>query len=323
MEHGTIPVILDTDIGTDVDDIVALGLVLRAPRFDLRAVTTVYGDTALRARLARGVLAVAGRAEVPVSSGVERPLMGRDPIFWEGWEADGIPPYDESTVPPAPHAVDLLLEQVLEQPGTVTILAIGPLTNIAVAMLREPRFAGAVKRIVCMAGMFQRRLDQFMFPYVEHNIRCDPEAAQVVLASGAPITLVPLDVTTRARVRRDDLERLAVDPLGRVLAEHLDRYMRHKGRDWTHPHDALACAVVPYPELVTIVTMHVEVETRGELTRGQTPAVLARHEQPDRAVADVAVQVEAEAFENWLIAMLAGENVSEAPEIAAGAAQAR
>src|SRR6185312_14533734 len=149
------------------------------------------------------------------------------------WEADGIPPYDESDFPPAPHAVELLVDQVMEQPGTMTILAIGPLTNIAVAMLREPRFAGSVKRIVCMAGMFQRRLDQFAFPYVEHNIRCDPEAAQLVFASGAPIMLVPLDVTTRARVRRDDLKRLAGDPLGTVLAEHLDRYMHHKGRDWT------------------------------------------------------------------------------------------
>ena len=142
MENDTIPVILDTDIGTDVDDIVALGLVLRAPRFDLRAVTKVYGDTALRARLARGVLALCGRSEVPVCYGVERPLLGRDPIVWAGWEADGIPPYDESAVIPAPHAIDVLIQQVMAQPGTVTILAIGPLTNIAVAMMREPRFAG-------------------------------------------------------------------------------------------------------------------------------------------------------------------------------------
>jgi len=307
MEMQRQPVILDTDIGTDVDDVVALSLLLRAPTIDLRAVTTVYVDAALRARMVEAVLSAAGRPDVAIGCGVDRPLLGRDPLFWEGWEGEGVV-RDEGTLQRRwSHAVDLLIEIVLAHPGEVTVLAIAPLTNIALALLREPRFATAVRRIVIMGGIIQRRFDQLTAPYVEHNIRCDPEAAQIVLTSGAPITLVPLDVTTQVRIKRDALPRIAAgDDLGALVADQLDRYMTHKGRDWTHPHDPLTAASVIQPDFLRTYPMDVVVETGGAFTRGQTVATRQGEAHDGKPAVDVALDVDVEAFQQWLVAMLAG-----------------
>ena len=303
-----IPGILDTDIGTNIDDLLALAVLLREPSIDLRAVTTVYANAALRARIVKAVLAIAGRLDVPVGRGIDWPLVVRGVSQWEGWEGEGI--LDESTEPaePMPYAVDMIAELVLANPGTVTIVAIGPLTNVASAIARDPRVASAVRRIVIMGGLVQRRFDQLADPYAERNIRHDPEAAQLVLASGAPITLVPLDVTTRVRIRRGDLPAQAGDGLAALLADQLDRYLGHIGREWTHLHDPLAAALAVHPEFARTWRMRVDVETRGELTRGQTVATLAAAGHDPRQTVDVALDVDVSAFESWLIPCLAGRN---------------
>jgi purine nucleosidase len=313
------PVILDTDIGTDVDDVVALGVILRSPELDLRAVTTVYVDTVLRARMVEAVLAVAGRSDIPVGAGVGAPLLNRDPLVWGGWEGAGvIEPNGETTDPAIAartgsgsfrHGVDLLIEQVMARPGELTILAIGPLTNLATAIVREPRFARAVRRFVIMGGLVQRRIDQLHMSYVEHNIRCDPEAAQIVFQSGAPTTIVPLDVTTLTRIRRADLARVAnADALGALVADQLDRHMRHNQHDWTTPHDPLAVAALVHPTFVRTRPMYIQVETQGQYTRAETVAILADQSPNDAAPAhgavspiDVALEVDVTGFESWLI----------------------
>ena len=306
-------IVLDTDIGTDVDDVVSLALLLRLPDVDLQAITTVYVDAALRARMVRAVLAVAGRPDIPVGRGVDRPLLNRDALAWAGFEGEGLLLADADEAPqahPLPHAVDLLIETVLARPGEVTIVAIGPLTNVALALLREPRLAAAVRRIVIMGGMVQRRFDQLTAPYREHNIRCDPEAAQIVCASGAPITLVPLDVTTQVRIRREDLSDLRQgDQLAVLVADQLERYMGHMGRDWTHPHDPLAVAALVRPDLLRTYPMRVNVETRGEYTRAQTVAERVDGEAGGPVV-DAALEVQAGAFERWLLDTLAGSGAA-------------
>ena len=305
-------VVLDTDIGTDVDDVVALALLLRLPDVDLRAITTVYVDAALRARMVRAVLAVAGRPDIPVGRGVDMPLLNRDALAWAGFEGEGLLPADadEAQAQPLPHAVDLLVETVLARPGDVTILAIGPLTNVALALLREPRLAAVVRRIVIMGGMVQRRFDQLTVPYREHNIRCDPEAAQIVFASGAPITLVPLDVTTQVRIRHEDLSDLRRgDRLAVLVADQLEWYMGHIKRDWTYAHDPLAVAALARPDLLRTYPMRVNVETRGEYTRAQTVAERVDGEAGAPAI-DVALEVQAGAFERWLLDTLAGSGAS-------------
>ena len=314
------PIVLDTDIGTDVDDVVALVAALRAPQVDLRAVTTVYVDTELRARMVQAVLKTAGRQEIPVGAGVGKPLLGRDALYWGGWEGEGVlevSPAGSDSGPTVgtlsgtfPHGVDLLIETVLAQPGTVTVLAIGPLTNLAVALTREPRLATAVKRLVIMGGLVQRRLDQLGMAYVEHNIRCDPDAASIVFQSGAPITLVPLDVTTQSRLRRADLPRIAAaGALGSLAADQVERYLKQHNRDWTHPHDALALAAIAQPGLLRTTPMHVQVETQGQLTRAQTVATLAQGAAGESAGSvppiEVALQVDVAGFEHWLVQTLA------------------
>ncbi len=301
-----IPVILDTDIGTDVDDILALALLLRSAAIDLRAVTTVYANAALRSRIVKAVLSAAGRPDVPVGCGVDWPLVVRGSTYWGGCEGEGILEGAPELPEALPYAVDLMTDLVLADPGAVTVLAIGPLTNLALAIAREPRVSTSVRRIAIMGGIVQRRFDQLTLPYVEHNMRCDPEAAQLVLASGAPITLVPLDVTTQVMLRRSDLTGLAGDSLGALLADQIDRYLKHAGRDWTHPHDPLAAALLLHPEFVRTHRMHVSVETRGEVTCGQTVATMAGDGDPARAVVDVALSVDAHAFESWLVPCLAG-----------------
>ena len=298
-------VVLDTDIGTDVDDVVALGLILCCQNIELRGVSTVYVNAELRARMVDAVLKVAGRADVPVGAGVDLPLLRRDDLYWAGWEGVGLLEQEVGSHSPSGGGVDLLVNTVLARPGEVTVLAIGPLTNVALAVLREPRFVSAVRRIVIMGGLVQRRFDQLSTPYSEHNIRCDPEAAHIVLTCGAPITLVPLDVTTQVRVRRDDLQRLEdKGPVASLVADQLGRYLRHMERDWTNPHDPLAVAAIAQPELLRTHPMHITVETCGQYTRGQT--VATSHDSTDQqsASVDVALEVDAAGFEEWLLSTL-------------------
>jgi purine nucleosidase len=206
-----------------------------------------------------------------------------------------------------------LIEQVMAYPGELAILAIGPLTNLAAAFIREPRLAGAVKRLVIMGGLVQRRMDQLHMRYVEHNIRCDPEAAQIVFQSGAPMTLVPLDVTTQSRIRRADLARVAQsDELGALVADQVERYINEHHRDWTHPHDALAVAAIANPALLQTRPMYIQVETQGQFTRAETVAVLAEQtpivslqDSAARPPIDVALEVDVAGFERWLITRLA------------------
>lgn len=307
-ENTTLPIVLDTDIGTDVDDVVALALLLRGTSVDLQAVTTVYVRAALRARMVQAVLTTAGRTGVTIGSGTDTPLLDRDPLYWVGFEGEGLIDAGDGRTDEWPQAVELIIDRALAQPGTVTLLAIGPLTNVALALRREPRLAGALRRIVIMGGIVQRRFDQLDMAYSEHNIRCDPEAAQIVFASGVPITLVPLDVTTQVRIERGHLARLREgDALAQLVADQVDRYLRHRARDWTHMHDPLAVAALLRPDLVRTFPMHIHVETRGEYTRAATIAVLADGAQRESTAIDVALEVDAPAFEAWLLDTLAND----------------
>ena len=192
---ATQQILLDTDIGTDVDDCLALALILASPEVTLTAVTTVYGDARLRGRMVLKLLALRGVSDVPVVAGAERPLLGRPPVYWAGHEGQGLlTPEDESAgamhggashQPSEEHAVDLIVRTVMAHPGEITLIAIGPLTNVALALLKEPRLATNLAGLTVMGGVVGGA-GALHLPWVEHNFRCDPEAAQIVLASGAP-----------------------------------------------------------------------------------------------------------------------------------------
>ncbi len=301
-----IPVILDTGMGPALGDFMALALLLRAPAVELRAVTTIGTTPARRAHAVKNVLAIGGQAGVPVGCGPEWPLVARGSTLREDRPDEEAVEGAESDDEPAPYAVDMLADLALAEPGILTIVTTGPLTNLALAMARLPSFAGALRRVVIAGGIVQRRLDQLAEPYAEQNIRRDPEAAQIVLASGAPITLVPLDVTGMVRLHRADLPAHAGDGLTALLAQRLERQIEGRDREWTDAGGALAAALPVRPELVRTARMRVAVETRGDLTRGQTVATLDEAGDGSRPAVDVALGVDAPAFRSWLASCLAG-----------------
>ena len=298
-------IILDTDIGADVDDCLALALILASPELELLAVTTVYGDVALRARMVLKLLRLRGAAGVPVALGAARPLLGRPPVYWAGHEGEGLLEPDDAALRPADeHAVDLIVRTVMTRPGEVTLVAIGPLTNVALAFSREPRLAANLAGLTLMGGVVGGA-HALELPWVEHNFRCDPEAAHIVLSAGATPTIVPLDVTTQVRIRPDDVARIgaAGDPFHAAVADQVTRYPRYARRGWTNLHDPLAVATVIDPTLVRCEPVRAVVETAGEHTAG---ALLAAASTPDApATARIALAVDAARAERFIIDRLA------------------
>lgn len=298
-----IPVILDTDIGTDVDDCLALAVLLGSPEIDLLGVTTVYGDVALRARMARKLLHLAGRDDVPVLEGVGAPLMRNRPVYWPGHEGvgllepDDIRRFGQDT---DRHAVDFLVETVMSRPGEVHLLAVGPLTNVAAAMVRQPEVAYNLAGLTIMGG--------YIAPWTggrgpaEHNIACDPEAARAVLASGAPISLVPLDVTLKTVITREGVAEIREGgtPFHEAVADQVACYPPFEERGGqTFLHDPLAAAAVMRRDLMEWHDLAIDVELAGRLTTGMTVARQPGPEHP--ATASVAMTVDAVAAERFVL----------------------
>ncbi|MGH3371399.1 MAG: nucleoside hydrolase, partial [Nocardioidaceae bacterium] len=171
--------VLDTDLGTDVDDVLALATLLGSPELHLDGVTTVYGDTLLRARMVSRVASVAGRAVGPVVPGRGEPRSGR-PVYWAGHEGAQLENLDHEQVSSWYDATEVLA-------AARTVMAIGPLTNVAEALERPDQ---VIQELVLMGG-------EFTEGRVEHNIHCDVAAASVVFAAGLPTTVIGLDQTTR------------------------------------------------------------------------------------------------------------------------------
>jgi len=171
---GTRPqVVLDTDIGTDVDDALALSVLLGSPEIDLVAVTTVYGDTLLRARMVTRLLALAGRRGVAVRAGLRETRAGRD-IYWAGHEGSTMPGLEQEVVVDADDpaaAIRLLVDTVRGNPGRVSVLAVGPLTNIGAAITLDPVFAADVAEIVIMGGHFGAARPATALGRAQHQVR--------------------------------------------------------------------------------------------------------------------------------------------------------
>jgi purine nucleosidase len=216
-------ILLDTDIGTDVDDALALAFALRHPEIDLAAVTTVSGDTHLRGQIAARLLALAGRSDIEVAAGVREPLLRRGPaagMFWAGHEGQGLLE-DGEDLPLSPrHGVDLLVESLRAE--EMEVVTVGPQSNLAAALIREPGIAERISRLTVMGGFFHAcELEgRTVPPAVDYNLNADPEAAVRALSAPIPTTFVPADVTMRAWLLERDLRRLekSKDPLAQALA---------------------------------------------------------------------------------------------------------
>jgi inosine-uridine nucleoside N-ribohydrolase len=293
-----IPVILDTDIGDDIDDALALALALQSPELDVRAVVTVLQHRERRADLAWKILELYGRTDIPVGMGAEQPLMTR-PRSEAVRQTAALGSGESMPDGKRRNGLELMIETCLRAPGKITVLAYGPLTNVALALKAEPRIAAKIERLVLMNGVF------FNGPRLEYNTARDPEAAAIVFGSGLPITAVGLDVTLQCQLAPEDLKRLEASTLPAVkfLFELIRIWQEGKPERRPVLHDPLAVAVAFRPELVRTQTGRVEIETRGEPGRTYGMSIL----RPDpKGPVQVASEVEAPQFVRLFMERLLG-----------------
>lgn len=251
------PVILDTDIGSDVDDILALVMLAKSPELALVGITTVYGDTILRAKIARATCQMLERPDIDIIPGAPKPISGRQ-VYWAGHEGEGIPDLEAISIDSAKKAEDYLVEKAKMHAGEIEILAIGPLTNVARAIELSSDFAQQVKHLYLMGGAYW--LDR-----PEHNIRCDVDAAQKVFDSGISITAIGLDLTLRVWITEKDVKRISALPhqLGKTLENQIRAWWVFRDLDRNHPHDPLAALSMIRPELFRFEYCNVTVERTG------------------------------------------------------------
>ena len=300
------PIILDTDIGDDVDDVFALLLAVRDPAYDLRAVTCTYGQVEVRARLARHVLDMAGCAKVPVAVGSSNVLSGpvnpgapgntmasNDPDLPElgsrGW--DGLGARLDHRFGP-----DLIVDLVRHSTEPITLCAIGPLTNVALALRAAPDIATRFGALVIMGGRLGPES-----AIGEHNFNMDPEATAIVLSSGAPIRLGTFDVTRDAVLGTADVDRLRIgDAACQSAGAQLSRYLAHRNRVTTSMYDPASLTLAIDERWVQCEPMALRIETGPRLAT--THVVQGA---PSNAWASVTI--DAEGFTSHLMTTILGQ----------------
>ncbi|GAX34090.1 nucleoside hydrolase [Nodularia sp. NIES-3585] len=317
LENQTIPVIIDTDGG--VDDALALIMALNSPQLDLKAVTVVAGNINVD-QAANNVLRVVSIVEpdrLPiVAKGCEKPLE-KPPFNAAGihgadglgeldrfQEADGTPRYPQLTMKPSEeNAIDVLLKAAQEYGESLTIIALGPLTNLATAIQKDSTTMQKVGRIVIMGGAVT--VPGNITAAAEFNFFVDPDAAQIVMESGIPLTLVGLDVAMKAPLSRqiveDNLQRRPTK-VSQFIADCTGIYMAfyrdNEGFYGCYLHDPLAMAVAIDPSLVTTELLYMMVETQGRFTTGMSLADRRdrRDEKTNPPNVDACLDVDTERF---------------------------
>jgi purine nucleosidase len=287
------PIILDTDVGTDVDDAFAIAQAVRSPELELRAVTTVYSDVHLRARLARKLLDLLGQDGVPVAAGLGQPLTPDKVPYWGGWEGEGLLTPDDDALPLDPRdGVRLILDEVAASREPLTLIAIGPLTNIASVVQRGGSLLDRIREIICMAGTIVAGEEEW-------NVICDADAARIVFESGLPVTLGTRYIVNQPKITRPHLSRLAgsSDPGVQALAVLLDRYLGIKQRDQTPMYDPVTLSMAYSDEFIQAEAMTLTVKQVGDMVT-LTPA-------PEGEVRiNISTGVQPEAFVDHLVDLL-------------------
>lgn len=274
--------IIDTDPG--IDDAGALFWALSTDQFKVEALTTVFGNVRVETATAnaRKITEIAGRSEIPIWSGAAGPLVG-EPNYAEHIHRPGGVGYweypDPNPTAEAPtEAVLRMIDAVMAEPGQISIMALAPLTNVALAIKLEPRFASSVRRIIYMGGAALTYGN--VTPVASANIYNDPEAAEIVIQSGAPLTQVGLDVSRKFSVSPERIAELweSESPMGRALCEMIGYPDRHDDAtempEWKtegmHLNDVPCVAYALHPEWFEVQHLRVDVELDGKHTRGQT-----------------------------------------------------
>jgi purine nucleosidase len=270
-------ILIDTDPG--IDDSLAILLALASPELDLEGLSVVHGNCSVEqgTRNALAVLELARAGHITVAKGCERPLI--QPVLFAP-ETHGDNGLGHARLPePAQkalkqHAVDFMIERLLAAPGEYTLVCVGPLTNLALAMRREPGIIPAIKELVIMGGAI--RHEGNTTPLAEFNVYVDPHAAAIVYHSGVPITLVPLDVTYQCILTGADVMRLQASgsPIAAFIADATRFYMEfhdaYQKIEGCVINDALAIALTYDPDLCSYEEHFVDVDIQGGVSMGNT-----------------------------------------------------
>ena len=302
---NTQPVILDTDPG--VDDALAIMLALGSPELDVIGICTVSGNVPLSTgtRNAQGLLQLLERPEIPVYAGADQPLK-RDPVF--ATEVHGESGMGQAVLPEPSQkikgdAVDFLVQTLSDQPGEITIIAVGPLTNLALAEQRQPGTLQKARQVIIMGGAIAETGNST--PVAEFNFYADPHAAHTVVHSDATLLLVPLDATRQVVLSETDIEN-KIAPLKTVASQfvvdavqNVFALYRQLGREpIVYLHDPLAVGAAIAPKLLRSENLYIDIETTGDLTLGQIVTDRRGLPSPYRLGKPVncAMHVDAEAF---------------------------
>jgi purine nucleosidase len=319
-------IIIDTDPG--VDDALAIFLALKSPEVKVEAITPVAGNVPLDLTLpnALRLLEIAGRTDIPVAAGASHPLKRRlvTAAYAHGNNGLAGVEFPEPKTKPVVESAQQLIRRIVRQsPGEVSIVAIGPLTNLALAFRDDPQLASQIRSITIMGGSLS---GGNITPAAEFNSYVDPEAAQVVYRSGAPITMIGLDVTRKVALSEEQVRMLesCANPAGRAAGRIMRATLEQIRRNGANGgqllvHDALAMGALIDPSFVTRQDVHIEIETKGELTAGETvgyrkspmrksaplqEASGAADDRPFEPNAQVAVDVDADRFLSFLMGRL-------------------
>ena len=270
-------IIIDTDPG--IDDSLAILLALASPEVQLEGLTVVHGNCSTEQGVtnALSVLELARSNHIPVAHGCDLPLVQPSLLAPETHGDRGLgyaQPPDSQSRPIAQKGCDFLIEQIMSNPGEITLVAIGPLTNIALAIRQEPRIVEAVKEVFIMGGAM--RHEGNTTPLAEFNTYVDPHAAHIVYHSGMPITLTPLDVTYQCILLAEDVARLQKSPsaIPDFIADTTRFYMEfhdeYQGIQGCVINDPLTLALTFTPDLCNYEEYYVDVDISGGVSMGKT-----------------------------------------------------
>lgn len=253
-------IIIDTDIGDDIDDVYAVGLLLSSPEVKILGITSAWGDTELRSRMLDRILCETGRTDIPVLTGVRTPT--KTVFSQEVWaKAGAVHTHDD--------AVTFLLDQIRKNPGEITLVALAPLTNIGAAIDRDPATFKKLKRVVMMGGAIRHGYGEFGLanagpPEPEYNIAMDAPAAQKLMHSGVPIYMMPLDST---QLKLDEVRRAMFTTVSTPLTDSLQvltaEWQRASHQTTPTMFDVVAAAYAIQPNVCPTTPLHIEVDDKG------------------------------------------------------------
>lgn len=284
-------IIIDTDIGDDVDDAFAVALALRSPEVQILGISTAFGDTETKAKLVDRLLGEAGRSDIPVAVGISDPKiqtsLNQRPYAEGGHFAR----------PSHPKAVDFILEQIRRHPGQISLVAIGPLVNIGALIDQDPRTFHKLQRVVLMGGSIERGYGDLGYtkphgPDPEWNIKNDISSARKLLASGVPVFMMPLDST---QLKLDEVKRAILFAAGTPITDALTLLYKEWGQETPTLFDPMTIAFIDDPKLCPVKPLHITVDDKG-FTRveGGTPN------------AQVCIDSDPEAFFHFYIPRVSG-----------------